>query len=571
MTPDPVRKAPALTPFAARHIGVFDPSDQDTMLKTLGMSSIEELIAAAVPESIRANLALALPPASSEAEVAAELRALAARNTVRSSMIGLGYYDTVTPPVIRRNVLENPAWYTAYTPYQPEISQGRLEALLNFQTMVGDLTGLATAGASLLDEGTAAAEAMALAHRTAPAAKKGARRFVIDSEVFPQTLAVVRVRAEALGLAVEVADTSAGLPDGELFGVLLQYPGASGEVRDLRPVIEAAHERGAVATVAADLLALTLLTPPGELGADIAVGTTQRFGVPLGFGGPHAGYLSIRSGLERQLPGRLVGVSVDADGRPAYRLALQTREQHIRREKATSNICTAQVLLAVMASMYAVYHGPSGLAAIAASVHAKACRLAEALAAGGVELAGNRFFDTLTVRVPGRAAEVLAAAERRGVNLRQVDADTIGISCDEATTDRQLAEVLAAFGLTGELPEQAAGRLPERAAAQLGLPHPPGLQQPPLGNLDAALPAPAGRPRLRPGPRDDPARLVHHEAERHHRDGTGDQPRFRQHPPVRAGRPVRGLRPADRRPAELADRDHRLRRGIAAAERRRPG
>jgi glycine dehydrogenase len=462
MTPDPLRKAPALTPFAARHIGVFDSSDQDTMLKTLGMSSIEELIAAAVPESIRANLALALPPASSEAEVAAELRALAARNTVRSSMIGLGYYDTVTPPVIRRNVLENPAWYTAYTPYQPEISQGRLEALLNFQTMVGDLTGLATAGASLLDEATAAAEAMALAHRTAPAAKKGARRFVIDSEVFPQTLAVVRVRAEALGLAVEVADTSAGLPDGELFGVLLQYPGASGEVRELRPVIEAAHERGAVVAVAADLLALTLLTPPGELGADIAVGSTQRFGVPLGFGGPHAGYLSIRSGLERQLPGRLVGVSVDADGRPAYRLALQTREQHIRREKATSNICTAQVLLAVMASMYAVYHGPSGLAAIAASVHTKACRLAEALTAGGVELTGNRFFDTLTARVPGRAADVLAAAERRGVNLRQVDADTIGISCDEATTDRQLAEVLAAFGLAGELPEQAAGRLPEQ-------------------------------------------------------------------------------------------------------------
>ena len=462
MTPDPVRKAPAPTPFAARHIGVFDPADQDTMLKALGMSSIDELIAAAVPASIRSNLALAVPPASSEAEVAAELRALAARNTVRGSMIGLGYYDTITPPVIRRNVLENPAWYTAYTPYQPEISQGRLEALLNFQTMVGDLTGLATAGASLLDEATAAAEAMALAQRTAPAAKKGARLFGVDSEVFPQTLAVVRVRAEALGLAVQVFDVEDGLPDGELFGVLLQYPGASGVVRDLRPVIVAAHERGAVATVAADLLALTLLTPPGELGADIAVGTTQRFGVPLGFGGPHAGYLSIRAGLERQLPGRLVGVSVDTAGRPAYRLALQTREQHIRREKATSNICTAQVLLAVMASMYAVYHGPAGLTAIAASVHAKACRLADALAAGGVELVGDRFFDTLTVRVPGRAAEVLAAAERRGVNLRLVDSDTLGISCDEATTDAQLAEVLAAFELAGELPERAASRLPEQ-------------------------------------------------------------------------------------------------------------
>jgi len=462
MTLDPVRKAPALTPFAARHIGVFDSDDQANMLKALGMSSIEELVAAAVPESIRGSLALALPPASSEAEVAAELRALAARNTVRSSMIGLGYYDTVTPPVIRRNVLENPAWYTAYTPYQPEISQGRLEALLNFQTMVGDLTGLPTAGASLLDEATAAAEAMALAHRTAPAARKGARVFLVDAEVFPQTIAVVRVRAEALGLSVQVADTAAGLPDGELFGVLLQYPAASGEVRDLRAVIDAAHERGALVAVAADLLALTLLTPPGELGADIAVGTSQRFGVPLGFGGPHAGYLAIRAGLERQLPGRLVGVSVDADGRPAYRLALQTREQHIRREKATSNICTAQVLLAVMASMYAVYHGPAGLAAIAASVHRNACRLADALAAGGAELAAERFFDTLTVRVPGRAAEVLAAAEQRGVNLRLVDADTVGIACDEATSDRQLADVLAAFGSAAELPEQAEARLPEQ-------------------------------------------------------------------------------------------------------------
>ena len=371
--------------------------------------------------------------------MAAELRALAARNAVRASMIGLGYYDTVTPPVIRRNVLENPAWYTAYTPYQPEISQGRLEALLNFQTMVEDLTGLPTAGASLLDEGTAAAEAMALAHRTSAAAKKGADAFLVDAEALPQTVDVVRTRATALGLRVLVADLSADTPaelaDGAVFGVLLQYPGASGRVRDLRPVIEAAHAAGALAAVAADLLALTLLTPPGELGADIAVGTSQRFGVPLGFGGPHAGYLAIRAGLERQLPGRLVGVSVDAEGRPAYRLALQTREQHIRREKATSNICTAQVLLAVMASMYAVYHGPTGLRAIAANVHAKAARLAAALRAGGVEVLTEEFFDTLTVRVPGRAAEVLAAADERGVNLRLVDADQLGIACDEATTD----------------------------------------------------------------------------------------------------------------------------------------
>ncbi|HEX2904384.1 MAG TPA: aminomethyl-transferring glycine dehydrogenase [Jatrophihabitans sp.] len=438
-------------PFAARHIGIFDPADQATMLKALGMSSIDEVIAAAVPESIRSTLALALPPGQSEADVAAELRALAAKNRVRTSMIGLGYYDTITPPVIRRNVLENPAWYTAYTPYQPEISQGRLEALLNFQTMVEDLTGLPTAGASLLDEGTAAAEAMALSHRTAAAAKKGAELFFIDAEVLPQTVEVVRVRAEALGLAVQVGTAADGLPDG-VFGVLLQYPGASGAISDPRPVVEAAHAAGAVVTMAADLLALTLLTPPGELGADIAVGTSQRFGVPLGFGGPHAGYLSIRAGLERQLPGRLVGVSVDADGRPAYRLALQTREQHIRREKATSNICTAQVLLAVMASMYAVYHGPSGLTGIAGQVHQKAARLAAALRAGGLDVRTERFFDTVTVRAAGRASQIVAAADERGINLRLVDPDTVGIACDEATTDEHLTGVLAAFGVAEPLP-----------------------------------------------------------------------------------------------------------------------
>ncbi|HEY0168266.1 MAG TPA: aminomethyl-transferring glycine dehydrogenase [Jatrophihabitans sp.] len=456
---------PSLTPFSARHIGVTEPADQAVMLKALGFANLDELLNAAVPSSIRSKLELALPPASSEAEVAAELRALAARNTPRASMIGLGYYDTVTPPVIRRNVLESPAWYTAYTPYQPEISQGRLEALLNFQTMVEDLTGLPTAGASLLDESTAAAEAMALAHRTSAAAKKGADVFLIDADALPQTVDVVRTRARALGLRVLVADLGAeGAPaeltDGSVFGMLLQYPGASGQVRDLRELIEAGHQAGALVAVAADLLALTLLVSPGELGADIAVGTSQRFGVPLGFGGPHAGYLSIRAGLERQLPGRLVGASVDADGRPAYRLALQTREQHIRREKATSNICTAQVLLAVMASMYAVYHGPHGLRAIAANVHARAGRLAAGLRAGGVEVLTEAYFDTVTVRVPGRAAEVLAAADERGVNLRLIDADHLGIACDEATTDAVLAEVLAAFGVSAELPASAPVALP---------------------------------------------------------------------------------------------------------------
>jgi glycine dehydrogenase len=452
--------ATGIRPFAARHIGISETIDQHAMLKAIGYESMADLLGAAVPSAIRMVDSLDVPAARTEAEVAALLRALAAKNVVRTSMIGLGYYDTITPAVIRRNVLESPAWYTAYTPYQPEISQGRLEALLNFQTMVGDLTGLPTAGASLLDEGTAAAEAMALAHRTAPAAKKGASVFLIDADAFPQTIDVVRTRAEALGLSVLVADLEDGAPDAAVFGALLQYPGASGAVRDLGPLVAALHERGAVVAVAADLLALTMLTPPGEFGADIAVGTSQRFGVPMGFGGPHAGYLAIRAGLERQLPGRLVGVSVDAAGRPAFRLALQTREQHIRREKATSNICTAQVLLAVMASMYAVYHGPTGLRAIAATVHRKAAGLAQALADAGVDVLTKDFFDTVTVRVPGRAAQIVAEAERRGVNLLLVDEDRISLSCDEATGLSDLTEVLSAFGGSGTAPAAGSDHLP---------------------------------------------------------------------------------------------------------------
>jgi glycine dehydrogenase len=428
--------------FASRHIGITD-ADQQRMLEAVGYSSLDDLLADAVPASIREKLTLALPPAASEAEVATELRDLAARNRVATSMIGLGYYDTITPPVIRRNMLENPACYTAYTPYQPEISQGRLEALLNFQTMVEDLTGLPIAGASLLDEGTAAAEAMALAHRVA----KSGDVFVVDADVLPQTLAVVQTRARAIGLDVIVHDFASPLPDGDVFGVLVQYPGASGAVRDLRPIVEAAHSRGALAVVAADLLALTLFAAPGDTGADIAVGTTQRFGVPMGFGGPHAAYIAVRSGLERQLPGRLVGVSVDADGAPAYRLALQTREQHIRREKATSNICTAQVLLANIASMYAVYHGPDGLTAIGQRVHRLAGILAAGLREGGVDVDDVPFFDTITVQAPGRARAVVAAALIEGINLRLVDDDTIGISCDEVTRRGHLVSVWRAFGL----------------------------------------------------------------------------------------------------------------------------
>ncbi|WP_329054720.1 aminomethyl-transferring glycine dehydrogenase [Streptomyces violaceus] len=445
----PLSELEEAVPFEQRHIGP-DHEACAKMLAHVGYGSLDELTAAAVPAVIKSAEALDLPGARSEAEVIAELRSLADRNQVLGSMIGLGYYGTFTPPVIMRNVMENPSWYTAYTPYQPEISQGRLEALLNFQTMVADLTGLPTSGASLLDEGTAAAEAMALSRRLGKN-KKGL--FLVDADALPQTIAVIRTRAEPTGVEVVVADLSAGIPadaaEREINGVLIQYPGASGAVRDIKPVIDQAHGLGALVTVAADLLALTLLKSPGALGADIAVGTTQRFGVPMGFGGPHAGYMAVGDKMARSLPGRLVGVSVDADGNKAYRLALQTREQHIRREKATSNICTAQVLLAVMAGMYAVYHGPEGLKSIARRTHRYATVLAAGLANGGVEVVHGTYFDTVTVRVEGRAAEVVAAAERNGVNLRLVDADHVSISCDETTTRAQLRAVWAAFGVEG--------------------------------------------------------------------------------------------------------------------------
>lgn len=438
-------------PFEQRHIGP-DAEAQSKMLAQVGYGSLDELTAAAVPDVIKSAEALGLPAARTEAEVLAELRELADRNQVLAPMIGLGYYGTFTPPVILRNVMENPAWYTAYTPYQPEISQGRLEALLNFQTMVAELTGLPTSGASLLDEGTAAAEAMALSRRVGKV-KNGV--FLVDADALPQTIAVIETRAEPTGVEVVVADLSGGIPaeiaERGVFGVLVQYPGASGAVRDIRPVVEQAHELGAIVTVAADLLALTLLTSPGDLGADIAVGTTQRFGVPMGFGGPHAGFMAVREKFARSLPGRLVGVSVDADGNKAYRLALQTREQHIRREKATSNICTAQVLLAVMAGMYAVYHGPDGLRTIARRTHRYATILAEGLRAAGVDVVTGAFFDTLTVRVPGRGAETVAAARERGVNLRLVDADLVSLACDETTTRTQIAAVWAAFGADGDI------------------------------------------------------------------------------------------------------------------------
>ena len=442
--------------FADRHIGT-DSVAHLTMLEAVGYDSIDALMDAAVPSAIRqSNGASSIPAPATERETLAELRALADANTVRRSMIGLGYYGTITPAVIQRNVLENPSWYTAYTPYQPEISQGRLEALINFQTMVTDLTGMHTANASMLDEGTAVVEGMLLARRASGSASNV---FVIDTELFPQTKALLRGRAEAVG--IELVELRLAMIEPveipESFGVAIQYPSASGHLWNPAAVVEAVHARGGLAIVAADLLALTLITAPGEFGADVAVGTSQRFGVPMGFGGPHAGYMAVRAGLERQLPGRLVGVSQDADGYPAYRLSLQTREQHIRREKATSNICTAQVLLAVMASMYAVYHGPGGLTRIAREVAQKAAGYAAKLRAAGIGVEHGDFFDTLTVHVPSRAAELVAAARERGILVHQVDRDRVSFSFDEVSAERTTSGALpqievdldAVFGLSG--------------------------------------------------------------------------------------------------------------------------
>ena len=436
--------------FATRHIGL-DADALVTMLGVIGVTSLDELAAKALPPAILDAVGAdgtapgleTLPAPITEHQALAELRVMADSNTVDVSMIGQGYYDTLTPPVLLRNVLENPAWYTAYTPYQPEISQGRLEALLNFQTMIADLTGLDIANASMLDEGTAAAEAMTLMHR---AVRGSANRLAVDVDVFTQTAAVLATRAEPLGIEIVTADLRNGLPEGEFFGVIAQLPGASGRLTDWSTLIEQAHERGALVALGADLLALTLIAAPGDIGADVAFGTAQRFGVPMGFGGPHAGYLAVHTNHARQLPGRLVGVSLDADGAPAYRLSLQTREQHIRRDKATSNICTAQVLLAVMAAMYASYHGADGLTAIARRVHGHARSVAAGLAAAGIDVAHDNFFDTVLARVPGQAAAIQAAAKTLGINVWRADDDHISIACDETTTAEQAARVLQAFG-----------------------------------------------------------------------------------------------------------------------------
>ncbi|MGB0449504.1 MAG: aminomethyl-transferring glycine dehydrogenase, partial [Porticoccaceae bacterium] len=423
--------------FIARHIGP-SAGDQQQMLSTLGCNSLQQLTSQVVPEAIAMAEALDVVDSCTEAQALTELRALAGQNKVFRSFIGQGYYNTITPNVIQRNILENPAWYTAYTPYQPEISQGRLEALINFQTMVTDLTGMQMSNASMLDEGTAAAEAMSLCQRMS---KSKSQRFFVDSDCLPQTIEVIKTRAEPMGIEVVIGDPASLEADVQLFGMLLQYPGASGEIRNFREVIQQAQQQGALVVMAADILSLVLLESPGSLGADVAIGSTQRFGVPLGFGGPHAGYMATREAYKRNLPGRLVGLSQDANGDPAYRLALQTREQHIRREKATSNICTAQVLLAVIASMYAVYHGPDGLQRIAQRVHLLTSVLAAGLRLNGIEPSNQSWFDTLTLNTGSRTQKILQAAAAREINLRSIDKNTLGVSLDETTTEEDIVDL----------------------------------------------------------------------------------------------------------------------------------
>lgn len=431
--------------FIERHLGPRS-ADAEQMLETLGYSSLDALMDAVVPSQIRLDGDLQLPAPLSEHEAQAKIAGYAAKNKVLAQMIGAGYYDAVTPAVLRRNILENPGFYTSYTPYQAEISQGRLEALLNFQNTVMELTGLEIANSSLLDEASAVAEAAVMMHRANRKVKNGF--FAIDSRCLPQVISVTRGRAEMLGIPFVITDFSEGLPEGDMYGVVLAYPGNEGEIRDIEPLIKAAKERNALVTVAADLLALTLLKSPGELGADIAVGNTQRFGLPFFFGGPHAAYMAVHKGMERTMPGRLVGVSKDSAGKPAYRLALQTREQHIRREKATSNICTAQALLAIVAGAYAMYHGPEGLRAIANRLHTNAARVATALKAAGYGIAHDTFFDTVVVEATGRADELVAKALEAGVNIRRFDENRVGISVGESHGEELLKSLVEALGGT---------------------------------------------------------------------------------------------------------------------------
>src|SRR3989475_7672615 len=474
--------------FARRHIG---PNEEEVraMLRDVGFDSLCALIDATVPKDIRLEGQLNLPGAKSEGEALAELRVIAQKNKIARSFIGAGYYDCITPPVIQRNILENPGWYTAYTPYQAEIAQGRLEALLNFQQMIMDLTALDIANASMLDEATAAAEAMALCQAVAGGSDPGRRKvFFVADNCHPQTIAVVQTRAKPLGIEIKIGDYSRFKFDSPVFGALVQYPATDGAIDDYSEFVRQAHDAGALVIVAADILALTLIKPPGEFGADVAIGNTQRFGVPLGFGGPHAAYFATRDQFKRHMPGRLVGVSHDTDGRPAYRLALQTREQHIRRDKATSNICTAQVLLAVIASMYTVYHGPRGLRGLAERVHRLTSQLADGLQALGFKITHENFFDTIRVEVES-SSTLIEHAQKAGCNLRALGARAVGLSFDETTTNRDIELLMSIFrgttvrdfadrrgigfqavGQPGVSPGDSAGKMPAGPTDKMSVP-----------------------------------------------------------------------------------------------------
>jgi glycine dehydrogenase len=522
--------------FVRRHIGPR-AHDVDAMLETVGCGSLDALVDAAVPEDIRLGRALDLPAGVSEHEVLQALRALASKNEVYRSYIGMGYADCVVPSVIQRNILENPGWYTAYTPYQAEISQGRLEALLNYQTMINDLTGLDIANSSLLDEGTAAAEAMTMCLGVTKG--DGTPVFLVDEGCHPQTIAVVQTRAAARGVEVVVGNAHEFSYDGYVIGILLQYPNTFGHIDDYRAVVERAHEAGALVTVAADILALCLLAPPGEWGADIAVGNTQRFGVPLGYGGPHAAYFATKEQYKRTAPGRIIGISKDPKGRRALRMALQTREQHIRREKATSNICTAQVLLAVMAGMYGVYHGPEGIRRIAERVHRHTRALAEALRKLGHSVVHQAYFDTLTVEMkPALVKKVHAAAKQRRINLRPISNTRVGVALDEATSLEDVADLVQVFGL---------GKTDIDVAAL----------------LDGVQPViPDALVRVSPC-------LTHPVFNRYHSetDGRGELARVQWPAPVRAARAGPGVHTTVRGARDQAGRDYGVRRDLAAAQR----
>ena len=501
-----------------RHIGP-SPEEMTQMLDTVGAKSLDALIDDTLPGGIRMKGGLDFGKAMSEREVLEHMRKTASKNKVLTSLIGQGYHGTVTPPAIQRNILENPAWYTAYTPYQPEISQGRLEALLNFQTMISDLTGLEVANASLLDEATACAEAMTMAQRMS---KAKVSAFFVDHDCHPQNIAVMKTRAAPLGIEIIVGDPDKMEAD-KVFGAIFQYPGTYGHVRDFTSHIAALHENKGVGIISADPLSLTLLKEPGEMGADIAVGTTQRFGVPEGYGGPHAAYMACKDSMKRSMPGRIVGVSIDAHGNRAYRLSLQTREQHIRREKATSNVCTAQALLAVMASMYAVFHGPKGLKAIAQRIHRKTVRLAEGLKQAGFDVRPATFFDTITVEVGPLQSAVMKSAVEEGVNLRKVGDTKVGITLDERSKPATIEAVWRAFGIDRADKDYTPHyHMPEKLIRQTRIPHPSDFPHEPRRNRDDALYAPFGGPRSGAGPGDDPAGLLHDEAELGRRNDAGE-------------------------------------------------